>query len=302
MPRPPRPQDEQHDPLGTGAVLLLANPAREPSCRVISFVKYALRCHGIIYHHRMPSVTEEEEERSPNPTLRCVLAVCGDDEKEGDRDVSRDAAGQLRMALSHRRSQSTPPEAMAAAWPKALSMSSKDVRRVRCVTFNLTIEFDNVDTRGGGRRAAEDDDGQGPLVRLQTDEPRVVPELRKALAIGCGSCESFSDPDSSPTQAVKRSVTSSAAHAGRAGGDTRRGDRRGRMRERKDDGSHAGAGTGGRRSKSVGWAEWAEEWTDWVFAGWERSRRGTVSSSSRAPSQQPPSEVLRPSAATAAVG
>lgn len=53
--------------------LLLLNPTREPAIRAISFVKYALRCAGILYHVQ-PLPTRSCEEPSHQDELQADLA------------------------------------------------------------------------------------------------------------------------------------------------------------------------------------------------------------------------------------
>lgn len=73
---------------GVEAHLTLLNPSRQPSLRILSFVRYCLRCAGILYYAlpkdsdplRHASGTESPRRESPNScTFQCVVELVPDD-------------------------------------------------------------------------------------------------------------------------------------------------------------------------------------------------------------------------------
>ncbi|KAK9899379.1 hypothetical protein P389DRAFT_47874 [Cystobasidium minutum MCA 4210] len=139
--------------------LILLNPEAEPAMRAISYVKYALRCAGIIYH--IQSDSEDLSSDTPSleapkedlcyPILHCVRIV-PPKEIEASKSPAASLLNQLRPPLTraatmgaavagNTRSSSTPPNRHNSN-PKNGSSNSRSKsadETVRCAEFWVQI-------------------------------------------------------------------------------------------------------------------------------------------------------------------
>lgn len=136
--------------------IILLNPRAEPAMRAISYVKYALRCAGIIYHIQSPaSLTDDLAQDKPSldalkenlcyPILHCIRVIPSK-ELEG-KSPAASLLNQLRppltraatMGAAAARSSSTPPVRHGGINSGKNKSGKTSDETVRCAEFWVQI-------------------------------------------------------------------------------------------------------------------------------------------------------------------
>ncbi|KAM0790425.1 hypothetical protein ACM66B_003306 [Microbotryomycetes sp. NB124-2] len=207
--------DPFHSSLPPPVQIVLSNPADETIERATSFIKYALRCAGILYHVRahgshsancshssLPPLAQHSE--SCVTYLECVLVL------PPEQDQSK-ASNALKAALrppmlrahtvgSVARSSSTPPERNGAGGPATKATSNKEAD-VRATTFFMRISkgpyvagsvqpeisSPQVD-RNASRRSRKRDRAIERDIYINMSDERALATIKKALTIDQDTC------------------------------------------------------------------------------------------------------------------
>ncbi|KAH8925413.1 kinase-like protein [Atractiella rhizophila] len=125
--------------------ILLKNRSGHPFDRVFSFIKYSLRCHGILYHVLPSRTSPEDKEDESTIYLACVAAM----EEEEAMFRSSKATNALIMALmgpsdltrpNAQRSSSSPP---LASRTRTVSTTKPAAKRgeMKTIKFYMSITY-----------------------------------------------------------------------------------------------------------------------------------------------------------------
>ncbi|KAK4049305.1 hypothetical protein OIV83_004242 [Microbotryomycetes sp. JL201] len=196
--------------------IVLSNPADETIERATSFIKYALRCAGILYHVRardlrsangshasLPSLARGPDFENCVTYLECVLTL----PHEQDESMASSALkAALRPPLlrahtmgSVTRSSSTPPERNKASVETA---SSKDVG-VRATTFFMRVskgqyvagalQSNHASPHAGGNTNRRSKRRSERDVFITLSDERALQTVKNALSFDYESCRHSND-------------------------------------------------------------------------------------------------------------
>jgi hypothetical protein len=178
--------------------LALLNPDQHTFLRVVSFLKYSLRCSGIVYHVWPSNYTSlafsvassPDPSSTPDPFastpyerpsqsqylyLRCVVILASE---EGLLAAFRPPL--IRAATANFRSASTPP-AMH-------SMNNKTDKKVRCLSFWMSITAETTESYF----PVDKEHSIPSKVIVRISDAKAMPHIKKAL--GLDSESSISTP------------------------------------------------------------------------------------------------------------
>lgn len=213
---PPRLQTS----LGSNELLLL-NPTHEPATRAISFIKYALRCAGTLYHvqgvsdrEEQPNLSQDLPQAEPprlkrsSPVLHCVQMLPKEAPHPHSAAANHLMSIKLRPSLTRAqtaaasagRSPSAPPASLSKA--KKSSSKASEQAKVRCLEFWIQIipvyvgggstdsrrtspKVDKTQRRNRSRSRTRngDDVRRCTKLRIRVSDEAALPFVSKALDV-----------------------------------------------------------------------------------------------------------------------
>ena len=183
--------------------LLLLNPTSEPPLRAISYVKYILRCAGILYHIQPPCDDLSRDLPSTtapgllpdSPILHCVLILPN---PRSHMSPATTLLTQMRPPLARAqtiaaRSSSSPPSHFANT-----QQAKKSDSLIRCLefwiqmipvysTFSCASRSASRKRSGASRSRCKTKNGKDrpcTKLRIRISDEHALPSLKKALNVG----------------------------------------------------------------------------------------------------------------------
>lgn len=151
LPRTPRTRLARKQSFTTPIEIILLNPTDEPIRRSASYIKYALRCAGILYHVRdnlfdsafsRPS-EEGEDDASFVCLLQCVIKLPATAEQLHPSKASSALIAALRPPIV--RAHTTGGQVRSSSTPPGGKASTAKKEEVKALTFFLSIRKASAD-------------------------------------------------------------------------------------------------------------------------------------------------------------
>ena len=215
--------------------LILVNPDQQPATSVVSFIKYALRCSGVLYHvlpdnqasasfSTLPTpdvgaIQDKETDKfssafqQPNLTsrpiyLHCVMTLSDSDPTAIEQ---RKRPSLLRAYTAGTRPVSMPPSTDRSTKANA---AAKD-KKISCLQFwmSMVLEEDTSKRRKKKRTAQKNDFSSivPSRITIRVSDKRAFNTVHSALELGKSASSRHGSP-SSPTMPLQDSDRGRPAH------------------------------------------------------------------------------------------
>lgn len=216
--------------------LTLVNPDQQPATSVVSFIKYALRCSGVLYHvlpdnqasasfSALPTpdfgpTQDKETDRfssafqQPSLTSRPIYLHCVMASPESDPTAmeQRKRPGLLRAYTAGTRPVSMPPSTDRST--KANAAAAKD-KMISCLQFwmSMVLEEDTSKRRKKKRTVQKNDFSSiiPSRITIRVSDKRAFNTVRSALELGKSASSRHGSP-SSTTMPLQDSDRGRPAH------------------------------------------------------------------------------------------